>query len=113
MHGGVFLAIIGDNFNGHDYIQQAEAMGAVGVIVSQQINTSLAVLQVEDTQVALAEIAKYHLQTIRPTTIAITGSNGKTTTKNLLANILSLSAPTLKTQGNLNNHLGVQISLEY
>lgn len=111
MHGGVFLAIIGDNFNGHDYIQQAEAMGAVGVIVSQQINTSLAVLQVEDTQVALAEIAKYHLQTIRPTTIAITGSNGKTTTKNLLANILSLSAPTLKTQGNLNNHLGVPMTL--
>lgn len=111
MHGGIFLAIIGDNLNGHNYIQQAKEMGAVGIIVSQKINTSLAVLQVEDTQVALAEIAKYHLQAIKPTTIAITGSNGKTTTKNLLANILNLSAPTLKTQGNLNNHLGVPMTL--
>ncbi|MBC8493369.1 MAG: UDP-N-acetylmuramoyl-tripeptide--D-alanyl-D-alanine ligase [Candidatus Thioglobus sp.] len=111
MHGGIFLAIIGDNFDGHDYLEQAKAMGAVGVIVSKQVDTDLPILRVNNTQNALGEIAKFHLNNLRPKTIAITGSNGKTTTKNLLANILQLVAPTLKTQGNLNNHLGMPMTL--
>jgi UDP-N-acetylmuramoyl-tripeptide--D-alanyl-D-alanine ligase len=111
MDGGVFLALIGDNFNAHNYIKKAQEMGAVAVIVSQKVITDLPILQVQNTQTALNIIAKYHLNNIKPTTIAITGSNGKTTTKNLLANILNLSAPTLKTYGNLNNHLGVPMTL--
>ncbi len=111
MHGGVFLAIIGDNFDGHDYLEQAKVMGAVGVIVSKHVTTNLPILLVKDTQKALSKIAKFHLNNLRPKTIAITGSNGKTTTKNLLANILNRVAPTLKTQGNLNNHLGVPMTL--
>lgn len=111
MSGGVFLALIGDNFDAHDYTNKAEKMGAVAIIASRQVSSSLPVLLVDDTQQALNDIAKYHLNNIKPTTIAITGSNGKTTTKNLLANILNLSAPTLKTQGNLNNHLGVPMTL--
>jgi UDP-N-acetylmuramoyl-tripeptide--D-alanyl-D-alanine ligase len=111
MDGGVFLALIGDNFNAHNYIKKAQEMGAVAVIVSEKVITDLPILQVQNTQTALNIIAKYHLNNIKPTTIAITGSNGKTTTKNLLANILSLSAPTLKTYGNLNNHLGVPMTL--
>jgi UDP-N-acetylmuramoyl-tripeptide--D-alanyl-D-alanine ligase len=111
MDGGVFLALIGNNFNAHNYIKKAQEMGAVAVIVSQKVITDLPILQVQNTQTALNIIAKYHLNNIKPTTIAITGSNGKTTTKNLLANILNLSAPTLKTYGNLNNHLGVPMTL--
>jgi UDP-N-acetylmuramoyl-tripeptide--D-alanyl-D-alanine ligase len=111
MRGGVFLALIGDNFDAHDYVKKAEEMGAVAIISSKSVSTTLPILMVENTQQALSDIAKYHLNQINPTTIAITGSNGKTTTKNLLANILNLSAPTLKTQGNLNNHLGVPMTL--
>ncbi|MBT6360326.1 MAG: UDP-N-acetylmuramoyl-tripeptide--D-alanyl-D-alanine ligase, partial [Candidatus Thioglobus sp.] len=111
MDGGIFLALIGDNFDAHDYIKKAEEMGAVAIIASRQVSSNLPVLLVKNTQDALSKIAKYHLNNIKPMTVAITGSNGKTTTKNLLANILKLSAPTLKTAGNLNNHLGVPMTL--
>ena len=111
MDGAIFLALIGDNFNAHDYIDTAEEMGAVAIIASQKISSSLPVLYVADTQKALNKIAQYHLKSIQPKIVAITGSNGKTTVKNLLANILNIAAPTLKTQGNLNNHLGVPMTL--
>ncbi|WP_428085818.1 UDP-N-acetylmuramoyl-tripeptide--D-alanyl-D-alanine ligase [Candidatus Thioglobus sp.] len=111
MDGAVFVALVGDNFDGHDYAQKAQKMGAVAIVASRPLKTDLPILLVKDTQCALSEIAKYHLSTIKPTVVGITGSNGKTTTKNLLANILDLSAPTLKTQGNLNNHLGVPMTL--
>ncbi|MBT4182134.1 MAG: UDP-N-acetylmuramoyl-tripeptide--D-alanyl-D-alanine ligase [Candidatus Thioglobus sp.] len=111
MDGGVFLALIGDNFDAHNYIQKAEEMGAVAIIASRQVSSRLPVLLVKNTQDALSKIAKHHLNNIKPMAVAITGSNGKTTTKNLLANILKLSAPTLKTAGNLNNHLGVPMTL--
>lgn len=111
MKGALFVALVGDNFDAHDYLEKAQKMGAVAAVVSKKIDSNLPLILVENTQIALADIAKYHLSKIKPTVIAITGSNGKTTTKNMLANILSLVAPTLKTQGNLNNHLGVPISL--
>jgi UDP-N-acetylmuramoyl-tripeptide--D-alanyl-D-alanine ligase len=111
MDGGIFLALIGDNFDAHNYIEKAEEIGAVAIISSRQVSSKLPVLLVKDTQDALSKIAKYHLNDIKPMTVAITGSNGKTTTKNLLANILKLSAPALKTAGNLNNHLGVPMTL--
>jgi UDP-N-acetylmuramoyl-tripeptide--D-alanyl-D-alanine ligase len=111
MDGGVFLALIGDNFNAHHYAKKAQKMGAVAIIASEKITSELPVLLVKNTQHALDAISQYHLNNIKPITIAITGSNGKTTTKNLLANILNLIAPTLKTQGNLNNHLGVPMTL--
>lgn len=111
MQDGVFLALKGENFDGHDFIDIAEKMGAKAVIVSQNVDTQLPTLLVENTEKALVKIAKWWLHQIKPQVIGITGSNGKTTTKNMLANILNLSAPTLKTQGNLNNHLGVPMTL--
>ncbi|CAB9540816.1 UDP-N-acetylmuramoyl-tripeptide--D-alanyl-D-alanine ligase (EC [Bathymodiolus brooksi thiotrophic gill symbiont] len=111
MDGALFVALIGDNFDAHNYIDQAQKMGAVAVIVSKKIESNLPSLVVENTQTALSEIARWHLQNIKPTVIAITGSNGKTTTKNMLKNILQLKAPTLATKGNLNNHLGVPMTL--
>ncbi len=111
MDGALFVALIGDNFDAHNYIDQAQKMGAVAVIVSKKIESNLPSLVVENTQTALSEIARWHLQNIKPTVIAITGSNGKTTTKNMLKNILQLKAPTLATKGNFNNHLGVPMTL--
>jgi UDP-N-acetylmuramoyl-tripeptide--D-alanyl-D-alanine ligase len=111
MDGALFIALIGDNFDAHDYLNEAEKMGAVGVIISKPVPTNLPALLVDNTQIALADIAHWHLNNIKPTVVAITGSNGKTTTKNMLANILNLKAPTLATKGNLNNHLGVPMTL--
>ncbi|BAF61290.1 UDP-N-acetylmuramoyl-tripeptide--D-alanyl-D-alanine ligase [Candidatus Vesicomyidisocius calyptogenae] len=111
MDGALFIALVGDNFDAHDYIYQAQQMGAVAIIANKSVDSQLPILVVNDTQTALSTIASWHLQNIKPIVIAITGSNGKTTTKNMLANILSLQAPTLKTQGNLNNHLGVPMTL--
>lgn len=111
MDGALFVALIGDDFDAHDYLDKAKEMGAVAAIVSKPVSTNLPILLVDDTQIALADIAHWHLNNIKPTVIAITGSNGKTTTKNMLANILNLKAPTLATKGNLNNHLGVPMTL--
>ena len=111
MQGALFLALAGDNFDAHDYVDKAKSMGAAALIVSKQVESDLPTLLVKDTQQALTKLAKWHLNNIKPMSVAITGSNGKTTTKNLLFNILNSQAPTLKTQGNLNNHLGVPMTL--
>ena len=107
----LFVALSGENHDAHDYIQHAHQQGAVALIVTKPVETNLPALIVKDTQIALAEIARYHLNNIKPKVVAITGSNGKTTVKNLLKNILSLKAPTLATKGNLNNHIGVPLTL--
>jgi UDP-N-acetylmuramoyl-tripeptide--D-alanyl-D-alanine ligase len=109
--GKLFIALIGDSFDAHNYIDIAYDKGAVAAIVSKNVNTKLPTLLVKNTQQALSSIATWHLKNIDPIVIAITGSNGKTTTKNLLANILSLSAHTLSTRGNFNNHLGVPLTI--
>ena len=109
--GTLFLALVGDNFDGHDYISEAEKKGAVAIIANKPLSSGLVVIVVKDTQKALVRIANWHLNNISPVVIAITGSNGKTTTKNMLYNILSLKAPTIATKGNLNNNLGVPFTL--
>ena len=111
MDGALFIALCGDNFDAHDYVKQAQKMGAVALLVSKKVKSSLPTLVVENTQDALSKIATWHLHNIKPKVIAITGSNGKTTLKNMLKNILQLKAPTLATKGNLNNHLGVPMTL--
>ncbi len=111
MNGALFIALTGGNFDAHDYISQAQKMGAVALVVSKKVSSNLPTLLVRNTQEALSNIAAWHLHTLKPKTIAITGSNGKTTTKNMLKNILQLVAPTLATKGNLNNHFGVPMTL--
>jgi len=111
MRGALFLALSGDNFDGADFADKALAMGAVAMVATRKTQANIPTLIVKNTEVALQQIAQWHLNNRQPKVVAITGSNGKTTTKNMLANVLSLVAPTLKTQGNLNNHLGVPMSL--
>ena len=107
----LFIAIIGEKFDAHNFILDAIKNGASAVVVSKKITINIPTILVKNTTLALGVIAKYHAQQIKPIIIAITGSNGKTTTKNMLFNILNLVAPTLKTAGNFNNHIGVPLTL--
>ncbi|CAM4416207.1 MAG: UDP-N-acetylmuramoyl-tripeptide--D-alanyl-D-alanine ligase [Legionellaceae bacterium] len=109
--GDVFLALQGLHFNGHDFIAEAEQKGAAAVIVSQEVTTVLPLLRVSDTRIALGKIAQLHRQTLNMDCVAITGSCGKTTTKTLMAAVLSQQGKTLATQGTLNNDIGVPLTL--
>ena len=110
--GDIFLALSGDNFDGHDYIATAIEQGAVAAIVSRPISADIAQLVVNDTRLALGQLAAYRRQQHKDlTVIAITGSSGKTTCKEMLGSIFGRLAPTLITRGNLNNDLGVPMML--
>lgn len=107
--GNLFVAIKGDQFDGHLFIKEAEIKGAVAAVVSQIIEgVHVPQILVSDTVDALAKIAMAHRQTMRCPVIALTGSNGKTTVKEMISAILP--PPSWATQGNLNNHLGVPLS---
>lgn len=110
--GDIFLALSGDNFDGHDYINVAASQGAIAAIVSRPISTSIPQLVVSDTRLALGQLGAYRRQQHQDlTVIAITGSSGKTTCKEMLGSIFGRLAPTLITRGNLNNDLGVPMML--
>jgi UDP-N-acetylmuramoyl-tripeptide--D-alanyl-D-alanine ligase len=108
--GHLFIAIRGERFDGHDYISQAVTNGAVAVIC-EKTTEGLTVPQilVPDTLHALASIATLHRQKLTCPIIALTGSNGKTTVKEMIAAILP--QPSFATPGNLNNHIGVPLSV--
>lgn len=110
--GDIFLALSGDNFDGHDYVDLAASKGAVAAIVSRPVASSILQLVVSDTRLALGQLAAYRRQQHQDlTVIAITGSSGKTTCKEMLGSIFGRLAPTLITRGNLNNDLGVPMML--
>jgi UDP-N-acetylmuramoyl-tripeptide--D-alanyl-D-alanine ligase len=105
--GRLFIALEGKNFDGHLFTQSAEKLGAKAIIAHKKVSTSLPTIIVKDTEKAYQKLATWYRQSLSLQVIAITGSNGKTSTKNMLDSILSLQASTLSTKGNLNNHLGV------
>ncbi len=109
--GKLFVALKGENFNGEDYCQQAIDNGAVAILVtcSQDVNSPQ--LIVEDSLKALSILAKNWAKQCQAKIIAITGSNGKTTVKNMIHSILSVSNQCSATQGNLNNEIGVPLTL--
>ena len=111
INGKLFIALEGPNFDAHTFAQNAEELGAIAIIAHKKIHSNLPVIQVNNTEKAYQDIAAWHRQSHSPVVIAITGSNGKTSTKNMLNSILSIAAPTLSTKGNLNNHLGVPKTL--
>ena len=110
-YGDVFIAIKGKNKDGHDFIKDAIKKGAKGLITSKKIKTHLPYIIVKDTTLALGQIAAYHKNNSKTQVIAITGSTGKTTTKELIYNLLKTKYKVLKTEGNQNNHLGVPLTL--
>ena len=110
--GDFFFALKGPNFNGNDFAKQALDKGAAYAVVDEAIEDSSGrLIFVEDVLTTLQELARYHRETFEVPFIAITGSNGKTTTKELVAAVLSSHFKTATTEGNLNNHIGVPLTL--
>lgn len=109
--GDIFIAIAGENHDGHDFIKQAEQQGAIGLIISKPIKTELPYVIVTDTRQALGVLATEHRKKFAIPIIALTGSSGKTTVKNMIASILQQLGNTLATQGNYNNDIGTPLTL--
>lgn len=107
----LFVAIKGERFDSHQFIPQVIASGAEALVVSQPQDSSLPQWWVPDTQIALGQIAQFNRQRFKWPTVAITGNSGKTTVKEMLGCILSLSGQPLITQGNFNNEIGVPLTL--
>lgn len=110
--GEIFLALRGGNFDGHDHLQAAAAAGAVGAVigalkVSVNLPDNFVLISVDDTLAAYQSIAANYRKSLPLKVIGITGSNGKTSTKDLTAAVLAQRFHVLKTEGNLNNHIGV------
>ena len=109
--GMLFVALIGDSFDGNNYVQQAVDAGAVGCVVSKEVKADTNLILVEDTTKALGQIAKYHKERFGVPFVGVTGSVGKTTTKDMISCALSAKFNVLKTQKNFNNHIGLPLTL--
>jgi len=109
--GELFVALQGENFDAHDFIQQAVDAGAVAVVVSRPVEINLPSLLVDDTRLALGHLASAWRDQFSLPVVAVTGSNGKTTVKEMIASILSVSGKPLVTKGNFNNDIGVPLTL--
>ena len=109
--GDLFIAIIGQSKDGHDYIESAIKNGASAVITSKEIPNQIPYIKVADTTIALGQIASYIKEVSHTKLIAITGSTGKTTTKELVYSLLKNKYSVLKTDKNQNNHIGVPLTL--
>jgi len=117
--GGAFVALRGERFDAHDFVGQAAAAGAACAVVAADwaaragaaLPPGLPLLAVPDTLAALGAIARYHRARFHVPLVAVTGSNGKTTTREMLGAILRTRGPILKTEGNLNNEVGLPQTL--
>ncbi len=107
----LFFALVGPRFDGHGYVEQARSKGAAAAVVTCPVATLLPLLQVADTQQALGQLARHWRARFSIPVIGITGSNGKTTVKEMIAAILACQGPVLATKGNLNNDIGVPLTL--
>ncbi|QQS53228.1 MAG: UDP-N-acetylmuramoyl-tripeptide--D-alanyl-D-alanine ligase [Candidatus Competibacteraceae bacterium] len=107
----LFVALSGPNFDGHDFIAAARQRGAQAALVSRWVADPLPQLRVVDTRLALGRLAASWRARFTGPLIALTGSNGKTTLKEMLAAILRRRGPTLATEGNLNNDIGMPLTL--
>lgn len=108
----IFFALKGENFNGNTFAEDALAKGAAyAVIDEKEYKTSERMILVEDVLQTLQKLANYHRKQLQVPIISLTGSNGKTTTKELINAVLSKKFNTTATKGNLNNHIGVPLTL--
>ncbi|MHB8482001.1 MAG: UDP-N-acetylmuramoyl-tripeptide--D-alanyl-D-alanine ligase [Nitrospiria bacterium] len=111
--GSFFIPLKGPKFDGHHFIDQACQAGAVGYLREKGFRSGSKgiCIEVEDSLKALQEIAAYVRRSFKGPVVAVTGSNGKTTTKEMLYAVLTRKYPVLKSEGNLNNHIGVPVTL--
>ena len=109
--GKLFFALSGENFDGHEFVDSAWKRGAVAAVVTRPVESGILQLQVDDCIQAMARLALDWRRRCNPCVIALTGSNGKTTVKEMLTRILSGTAVTHATRGNFNNEIGVPLTL--
>ncbi|AUI85283.1 UDP-N-acetylmuramoyl-tripeptide--D-alanyl-D-alanine ligase [Vibrio azureus] len=108
---GLFIALVGERFDAHDFFRQAIESGAGALLVQKRIDTHVPQVVVADTKVALGQLAAWVHKACQTPTVAITGSCGKTTVKEMVASILQLKGKVLFTAGNFNNDIGVPLTL--
>jgi len=109
--GELFVAIPGARVDGHDFVGAAAAAGACAALVERPVDVTLPQILVQDARLALGRIGNAWRKALPVTVVGVTGSNGKTTAKEMVSAILGVHAPVLKTVGNLNNDLGVPLTL--
>src|SRR5258705_5731152 len=111
--GGVFVALRGAEMDGHEFVADAIARGAAAVVVQHRtyIPSGIVEVVVPDTWAALYSLASHALRRVQPLVVAVTGSNGKTSTKEMVAAILSEHFNVLRTQGNLNTETSVPLTI--
>ncbi|WP_455207553.1 UDP-N-acetylmuramoyl-tripeptide--D-alanyl-D-alanine ligase [Kaarinaea lacus] len=109
--GELFVALRGPNFDAHDFAESAVKAGAAALLVDHELACAVPQLVVQDTLRGLGQLAAYWRSQLALPVIAVTGSNGKTTVKEILKSIFSRLGETLATRGNLNNHIGVPLTL--
>ncbi|MFT7333658.1 MAG: UDP-N-acetylmuramoyl-tripeptide--D-alanyl-D-alanine ligase, partial [Sphingobacteriales bacterium] len=110
--GNLFFALSGPSFNGNRYAQQALDKGATSVVVDdKEVVQDNRYILVDDCLKSLQNLANEHRNSWGKTVIGLTGSNGKTTTKELMNSVLKEKFSVLATEGNLNNHIGVPLTL--
>lgn len=107
----VFVALRGDRFDGHRFIEDAVSMGCLAVVTEEAVNEQVSSVQVADTRKCLGVAGALNREVFEGKVVGITGSSGKTTTKNMLNAILSLAGPVVATEGNFNNEIGVPLTL--
>lgn len=114
--GDLFFALKGERFDGHQFILQAMNAGAVGAVISDETKQGFGcrdfpLIRVKDVVTALGDLAKHYRQKLETKIIGITGSNGKTTTKEMTHHLLSHFGPTVKSQKSFNNFIGVPVTI--
>lgn len=111
-HDCIFFALKGDHFNGNLFAETAIKLGAKYAVVDEEIGfDSSSIIKVDNVLQSLQDLANYHRKILNTPIIALTGSNGKTTTKELINAVLATKFKTIATKGNLNNHIGVPLTL--
>ncbi len=109
--GELFVALHGPNFDGHEFVAQAAAAGVAAAMLARAVKTDLPYVQVTDTRQALGILAAHWRRHFDVPVVGVTGSNGKTTVKEMIGAILGIAGPGLITKGNLNNEIGVPLTL--
>ena len=110
--GDLFIPFLGENVDGHNYIESAFEKGAAASLsLKEDFESDNNIIYVNDSYEAIQTLAKHYLNSLKAKTIAITGSNGKTTTKDIITSVLSTKFKVHKTQGNFNNELGVPLTI--